>query len=82
MLELVNKSDWEAALQLGWSLERKRQFTLAVKIGYRFAVDGTLEPLAETPELVRADAYHGERIAAACPPPAKWCPSRPAPSFS
>jgi len=60
MLELLNETAWRAGLFPGWDRERQFQFTLVVKMGYRFDLDGGLEPLRPPAAIATADRHHGD----------------------
>ena len=60
MLELANQTDWQAGLFPGWGLDRRFQWTLAVKRTFRFTLDGATEEALPGPELVLADEHRGD----------------------
>ncbi|RFA27221.1 hypothetical protein CAI21_15350 [Alkalilimnicola ehrlichii] len=57
MLELVNRSDWQAGLFPGWNIQARRQFTLVVKAGFQFDEAGTVEPLEESAAIEPSERY-------------------------
>lgn len=59
MCQLDNQSQWSAGLYPGWSRTGKRQFTLVVKAGFGFDVQGNLTVLPQPP-IEEADRYRGD----------------------
>ncbi len=70
MLELENKSLWQAALYPGWSAERKPQLTLVVKTGYWFDTRGKTTAMASVPAIEEEERYFSDpltsSLAASC----------------
>jgi hypothetical protein len=62
MLELVNRTAWQAGLFPGWGLDRRHQLTLVVKQSFAFGLDGQLTPLAHGPAIEPADRRYDDPV--------------------
>jgi hypothetical protein len=70
MLQLENKSHWQASLYPAWSVDRKSQITLVIKTGYWFDKRGTITPMGQVPAIEEEDRHYGNplstSLAASC----------------
>jgi len=57
MLELDNKTNWQAGIYPGWSKDKSYQLTVVVKASYKFDVNGKLVLMEEQPEIEQCDQY-------------------------
>ncbi len=63
MIQLENKSHWQASLYPAWSADRKQQITLVIKIGYWFDKWGAITPMGQVPAIEEEDRHHGNPLA-------------------
>ncbi len=62
MLEMRNETPWAAGLFPGWNRQREFQLTAVFKAGFSFDLDGKVEALEATPDLIQADVHHGDPL--------------------
>lgn len=60
MLEMANQTAWPAGIFQGWAADRRPQYTVVIKTGYGFDLDGRLQPLEPPRPIALADEYHGD----------------------
>ncbi len=63
MLELENKSLWQAALYPAWSADRRPQQTLVVKTGYWFDTRGRTTAMETVPAIEEEDRHYDDPLA-------------------
>jgi hypothetical protein len=62
MLNFSNATPWSGGLYPGWDRKQDFQITAVFKVGFEFALDGTITPLTETPALVETDEHYGKAL--------------------
>lgn len=74
MLELVNRTAWQAGLFPGWGLDRRHQLTVVVKQSFAFGLDGRCTPLPNGPEIEPTDRRYDDPVTSSLAAPSEAVP--------